>query len=644
MVEVYFEHLDSYIGKTIHTNEVSGAEQEKEVNSEHSLTDDEFEDSENDFSEYNENVNHRHEVSEEVKKKMAAEEGDIDCVDSDDTKSLDCDSDSESFNFPMFNPKTDGDKPVLALELTFENKHEFKYSVITHEVNEGKYIKWCKNDNSRVKANCGHLDCKWEILASRMHRDRTFQIRTYNPTHDCKIWNHRNKAITSSYIAQRYLKAISSNGSWAIGAFRDHVSVELRVQVTLSQCRRAKKKALALIDGDINAQYKVLWNYCNEIRRTNPNTSVYMKFVENEVPDKPKRFQRIYICFSSCKEGFKSGCRRIIGVDGCWLKGPIYGTQLLTAVGLDPNNNIFPIAYAIVEKERKESWEWFLNYLKLDLDIDNYGTWTFMSDKQKGLIKAFNEVLPYVSHLFCVRHLHNNFKRTGFSSISLRNALWKAAKATTVKWFEDCMVDIFDIDSEAVHWLKKKSPTEWSKSHFFETVKYDTLLNNMCECFNSMIIEARDKLIITLLEKLRYHLMTRMQANRDKGTKWNDGDICPRIKNVLHKNQAKAAEFITRKSNEWNYEIIGASIMNNWDVDLLNRKCSCRKWDLTGISCKHAIAAIWAKHDDINSYVDDCYKVETYRMIYAFSILPMNGQEMWPKSNNVPLLPPRLER
>nr|XP_016508646.1 PREDICTED: uncharacterized protein LOC107826208 [Nicotiana tabacum] len=69
MVELYFEHLDSYIAKTTHTNEVGGVEQEKEVNSEHSLTDDEFEDSKNNFSDDNENVNHRHEVSEEVKKK-----------------------------------------------------------------------------------------------------------------------------------------------------------------------------------------------------------------------------------------------------------------------------------------------------------------------------------------------------------------------------------------------------------------------------------------------------------------------------------------------------------------------------------------------------------------------------------------------
>lgn len=41
--------------------------------------------------------------------------------------------------------------------------------------------------------------------------------------------------------------------------------------------------------------------------------------------------------------------------------------------------------------------------------------------------------------------------------------------------------------------------------------------------------------------------------------------------------------------------------------------------------------------------MDDCYKVETYRRIYAFSILPMNGQEVWPMSSNIPPLPPRLE-
>ncbi|XP_075080314.1 uncharacterized protein LOC142165835 [Nicotiana tabacum] len=190
----------------------------------------------------------------------------------------------------------------------------------------------------------------------------------------------------------------------------------------------------------------------------------------------------------------------------------------------------------IVEKECRESWAWFLNHLKLDLEIDDGANWTFMSDKQKGLKEAFNEVLPFVAHRFCVRHLHNNFKRAGFSGNTLINALWKVASATIVKWFDKCMLEMIDLDLAAASWLRDKSPSEWSRSHFSEI----------------MILEARDKPIITLLEKIRYLLMTRMQANRDKSAMWSSDDICPRIKDVLHKSQVAAAEYIPRNIDSQN--------------------------------------------------------------------------------------------
>ncbi|XP_070023062.1 uncharacterized protein [Nicotiana sylvestris] len=289
----------------------------------------------------------------------------------------------------------------------------------------------------------------------------------------------------------------------------------------------------------------------------------------------------------------------------------MYGYQLLTAAGLDANNNIFPVAHAVVEKESKETWSWFLNYLANDLEIDDQVDWTFMSDKQKGLIEAFNEVLPSVSHIFCVRHLQNNIKRAGFSGISLKHALWAAAGATTMRFFDARMEDIAKLDAEAATWLKEKAPTEWSKSHFSPNAKCDILLNNMCESFNTMILEAGDKPIITLLKKLRYLLMARLQANRDKGDRWNCGDICPRIRSILHKNEKVVAAFIPKKSNEWNYKILGGSVSDIWAMDLAGRKYSCRKWTITGIPYKHAISTIWDKNDEVINYMDDCYKVET---------------------------------
>ncbi|KAL0315076.1 UNVERIFIED_CONTAM: protein STRUBBELIG-RECEPTOR FAMILY 7 [Sesamum calycinum] len=101
----------------------------------------------------------------------------------------------------------------------------------------------------------------------------------------------------------------------------------------------------------------------------------------------PPIFDKMYVCLSALKNGFLSGCRPIIGLDGCFLK-TCYGGQLLVAVGRDGNDNMFPIAMAVVQVENRENWTWFLGEL-LD-DIGGLGTsmWSFISDRQKGLIEA----------------------------------------------------------------------------------------------------------------------------------------------------------------------------------------------------------------------------------------------------------------
>ena len=55
-------------------------------------------------------------------------------------------------------------------------------------------------------------------------------------------------------------------------------------------------------------------------------------------------------------------------MDGCFLKGPFPG-QLFNAVGIDANNSIYPFAYAVVEKETKSSWLWFLKLVCEDVGI-----------------------------------------------------------------------------------------------------------------------------------------------------------------------------------------------------------------------------------------------------------------------------------
>ncbi|RVW32335.1 hypothetical protein CK203_078920 [Vitis vinifera] len=90
-------------------------------------------------------------------------------------------------------------------------------------------------------------------------------------------------------------------------------------------------------------------------------------------------------CYKAKRMAFKMihGCRPLIGIDGCHLKGTT-GGQLLVAVGKDVNDNISPIAFDIVEIENKSSWTWFLQCLLDDIGHVDENGWVFISDRQKA--------------------------------------------------------------------------------------------------------------------------------------------------------------------------------------------------------------------------------------------------------------------
>ncbi|KAL0282522.1 UNVERIFIED_CONTAM: hypothetical protein Sradi_7258200 [Sesamum radiatum] len=62
-----------------------------------------------------------------------------------------------------------------------------------------------------------------------------------------------------------------------------------------------------------------------------------------------------------CIQGFRY-CRNVISVDGTHLYTR-YKHKLLVAVTLDANNQVLPLAFALVDEETLASWTWFLQML-----------------------------------------------------------------------------------------------------------------------------------------------------------------------------------------------------------------------------------------------------------------------------------------
>ncbi|GKB99806.1 mutator type transposase [Tanacetum coccineum] len=202
-----------------------------------------------------------------------------------------------------------------------------------------------------------------------------------------------------------------------------------------------------------------------ELKEKNPNTTVTIEVEPPEDPDSEERkFKRIYICLGPLKDGFKAGGRDFLGLDGCFLSGP-YPGQILTAVGVDPNNGIYPLAYAVVESESKDSWKWFLDCLGDDLELFRNSNFTFISDRQKGVIPAIAENFPNAEHRFCLKHIYDNMKLSWRGKF-YKEMLWKCATASTIQKFDKRMEEMKNHNLEAYEWLRKIPPQHWARSHF----------------------------------------------------------------------------------------------------------------------------------------------------------------------------------
>jgi hypothetical protein len=115
----------------------------------------------------------------------------------------------------------------------------------------------------------------------------------------------------------------------------------------------------------------------------NPGTTVRIDVqIEPNPASSTRTFKRVYVCLGAMKQGFKACGRDFLGLDGFSMSGPFPG-QLLTAVGIDANNGIYPVAYAVVDALNKATWCWFLKLLGEDLGIETNCKFTFISDRQK---------------------------------------------------------------------------------------------------------------------------------------------------------------------------------------------------------------------------------------------------------------------
>ncbi|XP_024190681.1 uncharacterized protein LOC112194693 [Rosa chinensis] len=261
---------------------------------------------------------------------------------------------------------------------------------------------------------------------------RGIKLKSWNRRVDLKnpkfVLGHvfANNEVRDVTVAKEVQADLLVDEDWSRKGIQNHIQKKFNLDVSVQKVSRGKNKAKRMNEGHYIDQYNKLASYKKELLRSNPGSTVVIK---TEMVGKVRRFHRMYVCLAACKKGWIEGCRPIIGLDGCHIKGH-HPEQLLCAIRVDGNNGMFPIAYAIAEVENTDTLRWFLEYPKWDLRIERESAYTFITDKQKGLGIAIGELLPLAEHRHCVRHMYNNFKAKHLGE-GLKQLVWDAARSST---------------------------------------------------------------------------------------------------------------------------------------------------------------------------------------------------------------------
>jgi len=200
---------------------------------------------------------------------------------------------------------------------------------------------------------------------------RTFQIKAITGKHENCPRLHDNPMANSRWVSKKLLPDMVANRNLDVATMKKYLMQRYYLQLKPHVVRRARVLMLEVVEGRHDTSYLKLVSYIEMIRVTNPGSHAYISWdkpsvidhnasdpnalnnqpqnsnVPGNQPENPK-FKRLFISFKGCIDGFKRGCRPLIGVDGCHLRGPYKGV-LLTAHGLDAENHCFPLAFAVVE-------------------------------------------------------------------------------------------------------------------------------------------------------------------------------------------------------------------------------------------------------------------------------------------------------
>ena len=501
-----------------------------------------------------------------------------------------------------------------------------------------------QNNQKRLQLHCLLSSCSFHLRVAS--KDRLFRIASYTP-HDCPPSTHANFKPRNSawYISSLVERDVTINRQIKPKEIRERAGLYHQLpRVPYMPAWRARERLRDTLDGDEGASFNLIPAWLARIEEEEDETSV--SWLDLDITD-DRRFQALFVMLGPTRS-FLHTIRPFYALDGTHTRSR-YNLTLLIAVGLDGEDRILPLAWALVPGENERWWNWFCDNLAKAFGDDLYPHFVVISDRDKGLLNAVESKLPGATHAMCCQHIAENIhKRFGKE---YKAPFWAIARAQSQSAF-DTAVQALQRDAPQVEEYIASIGYKSFAFACFPRPRFGHDTSNIVESTNSMWREIRELPPLQLLDGIyQWNLTTFYERYRLPLAPGNS--ILSNIAYQSYKYRETAARgFRVLPSSETNFLvttsrgadfIVKLPVLNNEHftpayMRIQEGSCSCLKYQDYAAPCSHAIACIQYLGLDYE-YFHPFYRWNVLKATYSDPIRPITLQGLQPKEEE-PLFPP----
>ncbi|XP_072963307.1 uncharacterized protein [Typha angustifolia] len=534
----------------------------------------------------------------------------------------------------------DWDNMITGVGQVFESPRAFRDALHKYAIANSFMYRFVKNDASRVTAECSADDCPWRIHASRSPVKKEFMIKKMTETHACRkeVGKEGNRLASQRWVASVIKDKLRDTPNYRPREIASDLHREYGLSLNYAQAWRGKFVAKKqLYSSHEEACNQLPW-FCERISETNPGSVTALVTCDDS------KFC-FFVAFYASLNGFEHGCRPLLFLDGISLKANRHW-KLLAATSVDGEGDIFPVAISVVDAESKENWHWFLLQLKSAFNMSR--TITFISNGQNGLTEEIRSVFEDSYHGYCLNHLIENFKTeleeswTQEVKDSMVEHLKQAVYACKVDEFNQCIDSIKTESKELAEWLLNTKPESWSDA-FFKGLRNGQYSSTAPETVNNWISTRYELSVVQMVDMIRCKMMEMMYARRESSNTWTE-TLAPSANQKVQEELVKARTLNVICSTANVFEVHDDSVNV---VNIETWECTCRRWQVTGLPCMHALAVFERTDLCIYDYCSKYFTTECYRSTYSLPISPIpdiGRPACSDPSHSTIICPPRTRR